>query len=76
MKKSVGKVVIEALSLPVGSRAFLAGKLLESLDANDDFEISSEWMEEIGKRCKEIDDDKVVCIPADRVFKDLRANMR
>ncbi len=37
----------KALRLPKKSRAFLAEKLIESLDYEDEFAISTEWIEEI-----------------------------
>lgn len=48
----------------------VAEKLLESLD-HEEFEVSPEWMEEIRRRCGEIDDGAVDLIPADQVFEEL-----
>ena len=61
-------IVAQALRLPRGSRAFLAEKLLESLDHDEGFDVSSEWMREIRRRCKDLDQGDVDLIPADRVF--------
>ena len=61
----------QALHLPRESRAFLAEKLLESLDCEDDFEVSQEWMAEIRRRCKEMDDGAVEPVPAEQVFDEL-----
>jgi putative addiction module component (TIGR02574 family) len=72
---SMDQLISEALSLPSASRAFLAEKLLESLDFEEDFPISDEWKAEIARRCKEIDDDVVKMIPADRVLADMRARL-
>jgi len=64
--------VIEcALHLPSPIRAFLADKLLESLDIENDEELSCAWRDEIIRRCKEIDDGIVKLIPAESVFQDI-----
>ncbi|MGR3292433.1 MAG: addiction module protein, partial [Candidatus Scalindua sp.] len=49
------QLVKEILQLPIQQRAFLAEKLLESLDFNQDFQLTKEWSEEIKHRCEEID---------------------
>ena len=58
MAAGIHDLVNEALALPEASRAFLAEKLLESLDYDEDFTVSDEWREEIRRRCKELDDGK------------------
>ena len=68
MGSIVEQLASQALSLPPGGRAFLAEKLLESLDAGDDFAVSAEWREEIGRRVKEIDTEKVQLLNSDQVF--------
>ena len=62
---------IHALHLPREERAFLAEKLLESLDCEEAFPASKEWMDEIHQRCQEIDDGKVKLIPAKEIFGEL-----
>ena len=66
------RVVKEALALPAAMRAFVAEKLLESLDADANFELSPEWREEIAARCREIDEGKVELLDGDEVFKNAR----
>ncbi len=46
--------------------------LIESLEIEDDFDVSDEWMEEIRKRCRQIDEGKARLIPAEEVFARLR----
>jgi hypothetical protein len=55
MSKTVEKILSEALTLPPQARAFVAERLIESLDAADAGELSPAWREEIHKRCREID---------------------
>jgi len=58
----------KALQLSREYRAFMAEKLLQSLDHGEKFEISPEWMVEIRRRCKEIDDGRATLLAADQVF--------
>ena len=58
----------QVLTLPLTGRAFLAEKLLESLDSDDGFDLSPAWKQEIYKRCDEIDKATVNLIPSEQVF--------
>ena len=66
--KNTKKIIEEALHLPRDARALLAERLLESLDYDEGFEINAEWMQEIQRRCKEIDNNQVQLVPAEEVF--------
>ncbi|MCL5279490.1 MAG: addiction module protein [Planctomycetes bacterium] len=68
MKKNVDKIVAEVLELPSPVRAFLAAKLLESLDMDGAPELSPEWKEEIRRRCREIDEGTVQLVEAQEAF--------
>jgi putative addiction module component (TIGR02574 family) len=76
MKQSLEKVAEEALSLPHESRAFLAERLLESLDETEDFPLTPAWLAEVKHRSREIDSEAVKCIPADKVFASLEQEMK
>jgi hypothetical protein len=65
------KVIKEVLHLPLQSRAFIAEKLLESLDIEKDFELSEEWYKEIVTRCQQIDNEEVVLLPAEEVLRNV-----
>ncbi|MCP4752135.1 MAG: addiction module protein [Proteobacteria bacterium] len=69
MDEKTEKTISEALVLPVQIRAWLAEKLLESLETVESIEISDEWKDEIAKRCAEIDNELVDLKDADEVFK-------
>ena len=69
-------LVDTVLALPVESRAFLAEKLLESLDESTRAEIDAAWGEEIDRRIQEFDEGKVKGIPADEVFAAIRARKK
>lgn len=53
------EIVDSVLTLPSNSRAYLAEILLESLDFKDDFTVNEDWLNEIKKRCNDIDENKV-----------------
>ncbi len=55
MSTTAEKIVSEALELPPAARAFVAEKLIESLDTALGSELSPKWREEIRRRCREID---------------------
>jgi len=57
----------EVLTLPREDRSKLATRLLESLDRDD--ELSPEWLEEIRRRAKDIDEGKTKLIPSEEVWK-------
>jgi putative addiction module component (TIGR02574 family) len=62
------KIVAEALALPASVRAFVAEKLIESLDVAAPAELPPAWKEELRKRCREIDQNSVQLLEADAVF--------
>ena len=68
MSTTVERIVSEALGLPAPARAFVAEKLIESLDAEPGGELSPAWKEEIRKRCREVDDGLVELRDARDVF--------
>ncbi len=72
MKPKAKKLLDEALRLEPTTRAFIAETLLESLDFEDDFPISQEWMEELRRRCDEIDQGKSKLIEGKSVINELR----
>jgi len=61
----------EMLHLPRKSRALLAEKLPESLDCEEGFGQSPAWMDELRRRCREIDDGTVALSSSERVFEEL-----
>jgi putative addiction module component (TIGR02574 family) len=59
-----------ALHLPLEDRSRLASCILESLD-EDEFELSSEWREEIQKRIKAVEEGRSKLIPATEVWEEV-----
>ena len=72
MKANAKKILEEAMQLEPGTRAFVAETLLESLDFEEDFEVSQAWRDEIQRRCEQIDRGKVELIDSDTVMAELR----
>ena len=68
MSKTADKIVAEALGLSRQARAFVAERLIESLDADPGTEISAAWRDEIKKRCREVDEGLVELRDAADVF--------
>ncbi len=68
MKTELDKILAEAMDLPAPLRAFLATKLIESLDANGARELSDEWKQDVRRRCREIDEGTVRLVDAEEAF--------
>ena len=72
MKADAKKILEEAMHLEPSTRALIAETLLESLDFEEDFEISPAWRDEIERRCEQIDRGEVELIDSDTVMAELR----
>lgn len=68
MHRSSEKLVAQVLSLPAQSRAYLAEKLIESLEIEAGAELDDNWKNEVARRCREIDEGHVEPIPSDKAF--------
>ena len=66
------KILDEAMKLEPNARAFVAETLLESLDLDQDFAVSPEWLEEIRRRCAEIDSGNATLLDGAMVLNELR----
>ena len=73
MKTEIENVTEQILNFAPNTRAYLAEVLLESLDYEEDFEISKDWMNEIKHRCREIDNGTVKLIPGEEVLEKLKS---
>ncbi|GAB4279645.1 MAG: hypothetical protein Fur0025_06990 [Oscillatoriaceae cyanobacterium] len=63
--RSIEELTNEILSLPSQSRAFLAEKLVESLEFDSDPTIQSAWLAEAKKRLDEVRNGSVQPIPGE-----------
>lgn len=76
MSITAEQLVSEALGMPAPIRAFVAERIIESLDiTNTPNELSPEWKVEIEKRCHEVDEEMVGLINADEVFRKAYARL-
>ncbi len=76
MSTTAEKVVTEAMELPPALRAFVAEKLIESLDTLDSPPLSDRWREEVRRRCAEVDRGAVKLGEAERAFADAYAALK
>jgi len=68
MKTTLDTIIAEVLSLSPQARAFVAEKLIESLDSEQEVVLTPAWREEVHKRCREIDEGTVELRDAEDVF--------
>ena len=66
------KILDDAMMLEPTLRAFIAETLLESLDLEQDYVVSPEWLEEIRRRCADIDSGKTKLLDGALVINELR----
>jgi len=68
MSTTAEKVVTAGMGLSPSLRAFVAEKLIESLDTPSSPPLSAKWRKEIRRRCAEMDRSEVKLRDADAVF--------
>ena len=66
----------EVLALPAQDRAFLARRLIASLDETVDADAEMEWHKVIDRRSREIEEGKVACRPVEQIVQDVRYKLR
>ena len=76
MSTTAKKVVRDAMALPPAIRAFVAEKLIESLDAPECPPLSPKWKKEVRRRCAEVDRIAVKLRDADAVFAKAHAALK
>lgn len=75
MTATVKQLARQVLALPVDDRASLAQKVCDSIEHFSNHETEKAWMEEADRRWREIEEGKVVCIPAEDVMRRARASL-
>ena len=68
MKSAIETIVAEVLALSPQARAFVAEKLIESLDSETETVLPAAWLDEVRKRCREVDEGSVELREAADVF--------
>lgn len=70
--RSIEQLTEEILSLPSGSRALLADKLVESLEFDTDSAIQEIWLAEAKRRRDEVQNGSVEPIPGEEALAQVR----
>ena len=76
MSDSVREIESKALQLPPKERAWLAQRLISSLDSESDRDAEQAWLEEAERRLDELESGKVAGISAEQVFDKARSTLR
>jgi putative addiction module component (TIGR02574 family) len=72
MPLTIDQLEQEAMQLPAPSRALLAEKLVESLDATELDQIQKRWVAEALRRRDEVRSGRVKPIPGEQVMEEAR----
>jgi putative addiction module component (TIGR02574 family) len=70
------KIELEAMKLSARARAKLAERLLLSLDAPVEGDVTEAWLDEAERRLEAYASGEVSAIPATQVFREVRARLR
>jgi putative addiction module component (TIGR02574 family) len=73
MGTNVDEIMAAAMALPRQVRAFVAEKLIESLD-EPDAELSPAWLAEVDRRVREVREGVVQLLDADEVMAEILAS--
>lgn len=76
MSTTAKKVMAEAMGLPPALRAFVAEKLIESLDVPGAPPLSAKWKKEVRRRCAALDRGAVKLREANEVFSKAYASLK
>ena len=74
MSNEAQQLLAAVLALPERERAEIAGKLIQSLDAEVDMDAEQLWQEEILRRSEEIKQGRARTIPWEEVRRELMDN--
>ena len=72
MPLTLDQLAAEAMQLPAPSRALLAEKMVESLDANERDAVERAWAAEAVRRRDEVRSGRVQPIPGEQVLNEVR----
>lgn len=75
MSATFNSVLQDALLLPVAERSRIATRLIESVDEEDDVELSPAWQAEINRRMEEVRQGTAKLIPHDEVMAGVRRKL-
>jgi putative addiction module component (TIGR02574 family) len=75
MKLTVDQLAAEAMQLPLGERAILVDKLVESLDITEPSDLQRLWAAEAARRRDEIRSGRVQPVDGDEVMAEARRSV-
>jgi len=75
MTAYLSKLATEALALPEEDRAFIAHKLISSLDKKSENGVAGAWRKEIDKRSSDISTGKATCRDSSMVVGQIRKKL-
>jgi hypothetical protein len=75
MTTEAEKIASEVLALPASVRAFLAHKLIASLEEDIDADAEAQWMQVIDRRSEEIEQGRVSCRPVAEATREIRGKL-
>lgn len=70
--ESAEKIYEQALNLPINDRLILIDKLLISTNLPAQNDIDQAWVQEVERRCQEIDNGTAKLIPGEEVFEKIK----
>jgi len=75
MNPDPNRLIDEAMQLQPSIRAFIAEVILDTLDFEDNFLVSSAWQAEIERRCAAIDTGTARLVDNESAFRSLRDSL-
>ena len=75
MNPDPNRLIDEAMQLQSSIRAFIAEVILDTLDCEDNFLVSSAWQVEMQKRCAAIDTGTARLVDNESAFRSLRGSL-
>ncbi len=75
MPRTLDQLAQEAMQLPAASRALLAERMVESLDASERDEVERAWATEAVRRRDEVRSGRVQAIPGEQVLAEVRKSI-
>jgi hypothetical protein len=73
---TIEQILQEVALMPAPTRAYIAEKILEMIDAEEQINLSPEWISLIGERISDIDAGVVQMVTADKVMKQIWSELR
>ncbi|OGQ89765.1 MAG: hypothetical protein A2464_10490 [Deltaproteobacteria bacterium RIFOXYC2_FULL_48_10] len=70
--ESAKRIYEQALNLPINDRLILIDKLLISTNLSAQNDIDQTWVQEVERRCQDVDNGTAKLIPGEEVFEKIK----